>query len=153
VYGYPSEYYSFWRNHLPEVEFPFGSIGENLTTEGLLDDNAFIGDHLQIGTAVLAIAQPRMPCSNLQFRFQLSDFIEQFVSARRHGFYLSVVQEGELESGQAMQFVHRDPERISIADVVSVYYRRAEPELAERVMSLESLAPQFKSSLAKRASA
>jgi hypothetical protein len=52
-----------------------------------------------------------------------------------------------------MQFVHRDPERISIADVVSVYYRRAEPELAERVMSLESLAPQFKSSLAKRASA
>jgi MOSC domain-containing protein YiiM len=94
-----------------------------------------------------------MPCSNLQFRFQLSDFIEQFVSARRHGFYLSVVQEGELESGQAMQFVHRDPERISIADVVSVYYRRAEPELAERVMSLESLAPQFKSSLAKRASA
>ena len=51
VYVYPSEHYEFWREELPEMDLPFGMFGENLTSEGLMENEVFIGDRIQIGTA------------------------------------------------------------------------------------------------------
>src|SRR3954465_8752654 len=70
VYAYPSEHYSFWRNELPGVDLPWGGFGENLTTEGLLEDNVHIGDRFRIGSAEFMVTQPRMPCFKLGIRFK-----------------------------------------------------------------------------------
>ncbi len=153
VYGYASEAYGQWRAQLPGVEIPYGSLGENLTTEGLNDQNAFIGDHLRVGTALLAVAQPRIPCFKLQFRFQREDMIVRFLEIGQHGFYFAVIEEGDIVAGSPIELVHREPHGISIADVVSAYYRRADPELVERVCQLESLAPQFRAKLMMKAHA
>ncbi len=153
VYGYASENYTWWREQVPQVEFAYGSLGENLTTEGLTEETICIGDQLRIGSVILSVTQPRMPCSNLQFRFQRADMVERFINSGRHGFYFSVIQEGELEAGSPIEFVKRDENRISIADAVAVYYRRGSADLAERVAKVEALAPQFRAGLAKRAGA
>jgi MOSC domain-containing protein YiiM len=65
VYVYPSEHYGFWRQTLGMTDLPWGSFGENLTTEGLDEATVQIGDRLKIGTASFTVTQPRMPCYKL----------------------------------------------------------------------------------------
>jgi MOSC domain-containing protein YiiM len=65
VYAYPAEHYEYWRKQLPDVPFSWGKFGENLTTEGLTEDTLCIGDRLKVGSAILMVAQPRMPCYKL----------------------------------------------------------------------------------------
>ncbi len=65
VYAYPAEHYAYWRRELPNAQLPWGSFGENFTTEGLLEDEVCIGDRYRVGTAELVVTQPRMPCHKL----------------------------------------------------------------------------------------
>ena len=60
VYAYPAEHYAYWRQELPDVPFPWGIFGENLTTKGVREDSLCIGDRLRIGSAVLMVTQPRI---------------------------------------------------------------------------------------------
>src|SRR6202040_4302110 len=101
VYAYPSEHYDYWRKELPGMDLPWGMFGENLTTTGLSEDELHIGDRLQIGSAVLLVRQPRMPCYKLAAKFQREDMIERFLRSGRSGFYFSVEQEGEVAAGNS----------------------------------------------------
>lgn len=151
VYGYPSEHYEYWRGELPEQDFGWGNFGENLTTSGLLEDEVFIGDHVRVGSVILMITQPRMPCYKLALRFDRDDMVKRFWLSRRPGFYFSVVEEGELAAGSKIEFVHRDPERVSLRDVVDLFLGRGEkPELLERALRLEVLPDSWKSELLER---
>src|SRR5258708_36022889 len=77
VYAYPAEHYEYWRQALPGVSFSSGKFGENLTTEGLREDTVYIGDRLRIGSAILMVTQPRMPCYKLESRFDREDMIKR----------------------------------------------------------------------------
>jgi len=70
VYAYPSEDYAYWRAELPGVALEPGAFGENLTTEGLLEDDVQVGDRFRVGSAELIATQPRLPCYKLAARFQ-----------------------------------------------------------------------------------
>jgi MOSC domain-containing protein YiiM len=107
VYAYPSEHYAFWRTSLPELSFPWGAFGENLTTEGVLEDDARVGDVFEIGTAELEVTVPRMPCYKLGVRFGREDMTKLFFDHGGTGFYLSVVREGVLAAGDAIVRVGR----------------------------------------------
>jgi len=67
VYAYPSEHYALWRKELPELEFPWGAFGENLTTEGLLEDSVHIGDRLRAGSAEFVVTSPGFPATSSAF--------------------------------------------------------------------------------------
>ena len=108
VYAYPSEHYAFWRNELPDAEFPWAAFGENLTTEGLLENEVRIGDRLRAGSAEFAVTQPRMPCFKLGIRFNRPDMVKRFMRSGRTGFYLAVLQEGEVAAGDSFERVARD---------------------------------------------
>src|SRR5690349_3355803 len=69
VYAYPSEHYDFWKQELPEMNLPFGMFGENLTTTGLFEKEVHIGDTFKVGTAILQVTQPRLPCYKLAIKF------------------------------------------------------------------------------------
>src|SRR6187549_2240840 len=69
VYVYPSEHYPFWRRELELEDLPWGSFGENLTTEGCWEDEVHVGDRFRIGTAEVTVTQPRMPCFKLAVKF------------------------------------------------------------------------------------
>ena len=139
VYVYPSEHYEFWRRELPGTELPWGAFGENFTTEGLLEDTG-IGDRFRVGSAVVAVTQPRMPCYKLGIKFERDDIIKRFLASRRTGFYFSVVEEGEVRAGDAVELLSREENRISVADIVQLYVADTpDPELLRRAAGLAAL--------------
>jgi len=121
VYAYPAEHYNFWRRELPDTELPWGAFGENFTTEGLLEDEVWIGDRYRVGSVELVVTQPRMPCYKLAIRFGRPDIVKRFLQSRRTGFYLAVEREGKLSPGDAIERVARDERRLTVADVVALY--------------------------------
>jgi MOSC domain-containing protein YiiM len=140
VYAYPSEHYEFWRQELPGMELPWGAFGENFTSEGLLEDAVCIGDRFRVGTAVVAVTQPRMPCYKLGIRFGRRDIIKRFLASRRTGFYFSVEQEGEVRARDAMELLAAESSRVSVAEIVNLYVAESpEPELLQRAAGLAAL--------------
>jgi len=121
VYAYPAEHYDFWRRELPDTELPWGTFGENFTTEGLLEDEVWIGDRYRVGSAELVVTQPRMPCYKLAIRFGRTDIVKRFLQSHRSGFYFAVEREGRLSPGDAIERFARDERRLTVADVVALY--------------------------------
>ena len=140
VYAYPSEHYAFWRNELPGVDFPWGAFGENLTTEGLLENNVHIGDRFRAGSAEFVVTQPRMPCFKLAIRFNRTDMVKRFLQSGRAGFYLAVVQEGDMGAGDSLVLVAEDNSHVTVADVVGLYAADAQnQDLLRRASELSAL--------------
>jgi MOSC domain-containing protein YiiM len=140
VYAYPSEHYDYWRQQLPDVDFTWGMFGENFTTEGLVETNAFIGDQFRIGGAAVKVAQPRMPCFKLAIRFDRADMVKRFFVSGRSGIYFSVVEEGMVDLGDTFERIHEDQRRISIADINRAYGDPQENlDLVRRIVDLEVL--------------
>ena len=102
VYAYPSEHYGPWREQLGRELAP-GMFGENLTTEGLLEDAVHIGDEFRVGTARLVVTQPRLPCFKLGIRFGDPGIVKSFVRAGKPGIYFSVLEEGEVAAGDPIE--------------------------------------------------
>lgn len=121
VYCYPAEHYSYWREQLPGMHLPHGIFGENLTTEGLDEETVCVGDRYQVGSAVLQVSQPRMPCFKLAIRFGRSDIVKLFWKSGRLGIYFSIVEEGDLAAGDRVERTSQPSRAVSIADVVRLY--------------------------------
>jgi len=123
VYAYPFEHYPYWRSELPGVDFPFGSFGENFTTEGLDESSTFIGDVFAIGSAKVVVTQPRMPCYKLGVKFNRADMVKRFQASHKSGLYFSVLQEGEVGAGDNIELTQRGQNEVSIADINRVFFR------------------------------
>lgn len=150
VYAYPSEHYAYWREELPEADFPRGAFGENLTTVGL-DESVRIGDVLDIGSARFAVTEPRLPCAKLALRFRLSDMPKRFLKSRRTGFYMRVVREGEVAAGDPIELVERGTDELTVADIVAFFAgERDDPLLLRRGMVARALRPKWRERFADR---
>ena len=152
VYAYPAEHYEYWRGQLPDISFSWGAFGENLTTEGLWEDRLFIGDLFRVGSAVLQITQPRMPCYKLQLRFNRDDMIKRFLLSGRSGFYFSVIERGDVAAESNVEILDRDPYGVTVSDIVRLYLGQTrDPELLQRARSVGSLPQNWKTQLLLRA--
>jgi MOSC domain-containing protein YiiM len=141
VYAYPAEHYPYWGSIYPEIELPWGAFGENLTTVGMNESSVYIGDQFRVGTAILQIAQPRMPCFKLAAKFDDDEIINAFISSGRSGFYFSVVQEGQLQTGDNIEVVHRDPTGFSVSDALQLYSQEPGRDIVDRALRSEALPP------------
>ena len=152
VYAYPAEHYEYWRKQLSDASFSWGVFGENLTTEGLREDTLCIGDLLRVGSAVLRVTQPRMPCYKLQLRFNRDDMIKRFLVSGRTGFYFSVIDPGEVGTGSKLEIMDRDPNRVTISDMVRLYLGQARDfDLLQRATNVRSLPENWRTQLLLRA--
>lgn len=123
IYAYPSAHYPLWSSEL-ERELSYGMFGENLTVDGLDESTVRVGDELRVGSALLTVTIPRRPCFKLAFKFGRNDIIKRFARSGRSGFYLAVVEEGELGAGDPVELERKAPEAPTIAEVVESIYRR-----------------------------
>jgi MOSC domain-containing protein YiiM len=138
VYCYPAEHYSYWRQQLPQIDFTPGIFGENLTTEGLLEDEVSIGDRFRVGSAVLQVTQPRMPCFKLGIRFGRPDMVKRFWQSGRSGIYFAVVEEGDVAAGDPIEKIEAGAVPITVAEVVRLH--RGDEDSAE-LMQRAMIAP------------
>jgi len=151
VYGYPSEHYSFWRGELTDLELSEGTFGENFTTEGLLEADLHIGDRLQIGSAILVVRQPRVPCYKLAAKFKRDDIIDRFLQSGRSGFYFSVEQEGVVQSGDSFELLSIEPQAITIAEMNRLFVAdRYNRPLLEKAIATPALPEDWRDYLAQR---
>lgn len=114
VYAYARESYAFWEAELDRSLAP-GTFGENLTLEGIDADQALIGERWAIGTVVLEVTAPRIPCLKLQRRIAEPKFVKRFAEARRPGAYLRIVREGELAAGDPVTILARPSHDVTVA--------------------------------------
>ena len=140
VYVYPSEHYEFWKEQLAGIDLPVGMFGENFTTEGLNEAEVNIGDRFRIGSAAVMVTEPRMPCYKLGIRFGRTDIIKKFLASERTGFYLAVLEEGEVGAGDEIKLLERDGRRVTVRDITRLYARdKQNVELLRRAIELEAL--------------
>jgi MOSC domain-containing protein YiiM len=139
VYAYPCEHYEYWRKELG-VELPWGGFGENFTTEGLTESDVHIGDRFEVGSAILMVRQPRMPCFKLEAKFQRDDMIERFLLSGRSGFYFSVEREGEVGAGDSIELLSRDEDGITIAEMnLLIVHDRYNRDLLRKAVATPAL--------------
>ena len=151
IYGYPSEHYPYWRDQLPGVDLPWGSFGENLTTEGLLESEVHIGDRFTIGGAEVVITQPRLPCFKLNLKFDRDDMIKRFLASHFTGFYFRVLREGEVGAGDEIVRVHEDENRVSVLDILRLYLGESNSEeLRNRALQGKYLSRSWREELSSR---
>src|SRR4051794_20735622 len=99
VFVYQIESYRHWEDALARDDFTYGQFGENFTVEGLADAEVCIGDRYRIGSAVFEVSQPRVTCYRVGMRMNEPRMPSLLVAHRRPGFYLRVIDEGEVEAG------------------------------------------------------
>jgi len=124
VYVYPSEHYPHFQQRLERADLSAGFFGENFTTEGLLEDAVRVGDVLGVGSALVLVTKPRSPCFKMGLKAGSARFVKELLESRRLGFYLRVLQEGEVGAGDSIRVVSRDPQAPTIADDIERRYFR-----------------------------
>jgi MOSC domain-containing protein YiiM len=145
VYAYPSEHYAFWRAEFAAMDLPWGMFGENLTTEGLLEDAVYIGDRFRVGQTELMVAEPRMPCYKLGIKFGRADIIKRFLASRRSGFYFAVAREGMVSAADALELIGREQQDISVADITRLYaFEKDDVKALRRAIEVKALPENWK---------
>ena len=132
---------------LKRHDFTFGQFGENFTVEGLADSEVSIGDRFRIGGAEFEVTQPRVTCYRVGIRMGEPRMAALLVAHRRPGFYLRVLEEGEVGAGDEIVKIAEGPERLTVADCDALLYLPgATKEELERALRIPALSPGWKSS-------
>jgi MOSC domain-containing protein YiiM len=151
VYAYPSEFYELWRQERPDLGFGFGRFGENLTTEGLLDQDVNVGDRFRVGTAELVVTQPRLPCFKLGIKLGRDEFVTEFLERGLFGFYLAVAREGTVQAGDPIVGLSRDSHGFRVTEVARLYARdRDDVDGLRRAAGVDALPASWRDYFRKR---
>ena len=147
VYCYPIEHYDFWRREIGRANLPMGQFGENVTTAGLLESELRIGDILRMGTAVVQVSEPRIPCYKLVMRMDAgSDFSVRFLAANRTGFYCRVLEEGTVKRSDAITLVSRDMSSPTVREVIAAtQFSDRNPVALRRVVRARDIPAKWRS--------
>ena len=116
VYAYGAADYRWWSEQLG-VELGPGTFGDNLTVDGLDTAAAWVGERWRIGTCVLEVSEPRMPCFKLGVRMGTADFVDLFGVVARYGTYLRIVEAGTVSAGDSVELASRPAERLTVAEL------------------------------------
>ena len=122
VYAYALEDKSWWESEIGR-KLEHGEFGENLTTEGIDVTGAVVGERWKVGSTLLEVSEPRIPCWRFAVRMNDSAFLRQFTHAGRPGAYLRIIEEGDLGAGDEIRIVERPEHGLSVGDVFRIYTR------------------------------
>src|SRR5713101_5771244 len=115
VYAYAVEDLRWWEEKLGR-SLPYGQFGENLTTEGIEVNDALVGEHWEIGSTVLEVSEPRVPCWRLGVRMDDQMFPRRFTEALRPGAYLRIIVEGDVGAGDEIRVTFKPAHDLTIRD-------------------------------------
>jgi len=122
VFVYQVGSYRYWEDQLGRKDFSFGQFGENFTVEGLSDDEVCIGDRYRIGNALFEVTQPRVTCYRVGIRMKEPRMAALLVEHHRPGFYLRVLEAGEVGAGDEIVNVADGPVLMTVAQTDALLY-------------------------------
>ena len=149
VYVYQLDSYRYWSEQLHRDDFVFGQFGENFTVDGLGDDEVCIGDRYRIGSALFEVTQPRVTCYRVGIRMNEPRMAALLTGHGRPGFYLRVLEEGEVRPGDDVVKVATGAGRMSVASINALLYvdRHPDPHLLQQALRIPALSPGWQASL------
>ncbi|HYK41611.1 MAG TPA: MOSC domain-containing protein [Thermoanaerobaculia bacterium] len=141
VYAYAVEDSRWWER---EIGRPFarGEFGENLTTEGIAVNDALVGERWMVGTTILEVSEPRIPCWRLGVRMNDEGFVRRFTEAMRPGAYLRIVTEGELTAGDEIRILEKPDTDLTVRDVFRIFTR--DRQEAARLLAVPAMSDSWK---------
>jgi ferredoxin-NADP reductase/MOSC domain-containing protein YiiM/ferredoxin len=147
VFVYQIESYRYWERELGRSDFTYGQFGENFTVEGVADDEVCIGDRYRIGGALFEVTQPRVTCYRVGIRMDEPAMPSLLVAHHRPGFYLRVLEEGQVQAGDAIVKLAEGPERLTVAQVDALLYLpNRSRALLDRALRVPALSEGWKAS-------
>src|SRR5829696_5852814 len=151
AYAHSVENYDYWKRELGRTDFAFGQFGENFTVEEMLEDMIHVGDVFRVGDALVEVTQPRVPCYKLGLKMGLKGFEKKFLASCLVGFYLRVLEEGEVGAGDGLDRVRTDPERITVREMCHLlYFDPKNLEGARKALRIRALSPGWRQSFEAR---
>lgn len=141
IYAYAVEDERWWEQEIGRP-IAHGEFGENLTTEGIETSDALIGERWEVGTTLLEVSQPRIPCWRLGVRMNDPLFPRRFADAMRPGAYLRIVAEGSVGAGDEIRIVEKPDHDLTVRDVFRIYFRNRDQ--AERLLTVPQLSGGWK---------
>ena len=141
VYAYAREDAQWWEREINE-EIPAGRFGENLTTEGIDVNAAIIGEQWKIGSVILEVSQPRIPCRVFAGFWKRATLIKDFTQAGRPGTYLRIIQEGTAQAGDLIEVIFKPDHTISISDLFAA--KSGERSKINEIKDVTYLSSEFK---------
>src|SRR5262245_15808875 len=123
VFVYQIASYHYWQSQLGRSDFTYGQFGENFTVEGLSDQEVCIGDRYRIGSALFEVTQPRVTCYRVGIRMNEPQMAALLVAHGKPGFYLRVLEEGEVKAGDQIVQIAAGPERMSVSEIDALLYK------------------------------
>ena len=147
VFVYQLESYEHWRRHFGRDDLSYGEFGENLTVDGLPDDEVCIGDRYRIGEAEFEVTQPRVTCYRVGIRLGVPEMPALLVSHHRPGFYMRVITEGHIQAGDQIVKTRTGPNALSVADTDALLYLPGkDPARLRRALQIPALSPGWQGS-------
>jgi MOSC domain-containing protein YiiM len=141
VYAYAVEDARWWEQQIGRA-LAYGELGENLTIEGIRVNDALVGERWEIGTTVLEVSEPRIPCWRLGVRMNDKMFPRRFLESLRTGAYLRLVVEGDVGAGDKIRVIEKPDHDLTIRDVCRIYTRdHAE---IERLLAVPQMSQSWK---------
>ena len=150
--GYAAEHYPLWAAELATAEIGPGGFGENLTISGQDEANVCLGDTYAIGPVRVQVTQPRGPCSNISRRWQRPELLKRVAATFRFGWYLRVLEEGEIAAGMDVRLVERLYPEFNVARVFELKTTpRLDPQAVARLARCPELTPDVRAKFAAHA--
>ena len=147
VYIYTIEHYDYWKRELGRNDLTYGQFGENLTVEGLLEETVHIGDVFRVGEALVEVSQPRVPCFKLGIKMGNARIVKPFLASERVGFYVRVLEEGEVGTGDAIERTKVGEGQMTVKEIVHLlHFNNTNAEAAKKAASLPALSPGWRDS-------
>jgi ferredoxin-NADP reductase/MOSC domain-containing protein YiiM/ferredoxin len=147
VFVYQIESYHYWQSRLGRSDFTYGQFGENFTVDGLSDREVCIGNRYRIGGAQFEVTQPRVTCYRVGIRMNEPQMAALLVAHGRPGFYLRVLEEGEVGAGDEIMLVALGPERMSVCAISALLYKPGHPRgQLERALRIPAMSPGWRGS-------
>jgi ferredoxin-NADP reductase/MOSC domain-containing protein YiiM len=147
VLVYQIESYQYWQRYFGRNDLEYGQFGENLTVDGLPDDQVCVGDRYRIGQAEFEVTQPRVTCYRVGLRLGEPELPALLVGHHRPGFYMRVITEGHIQPGDPIVKTRTGPHALSVADTDALLYLPGHDQDKLRVaVRIPALSPGWRGS-------
>lgn len=149
---YPREHYPYWAREFPDQadQFVAPAFGENLSTDGLTEQNVYIGDIFRWGEALIQVTQPRSPCFKLNFHFGISDMASLMQNCGKTGWLYSVVAPGMVSADAPLELLSRVSD-VSVQEAIAIaWHMPFDDEQYHRLLSAAGLSKSWTRTLQKR---